>query len=80
MGGARWGVEGEESCRPQHSARARAVPVTLHVELYLFNRLRKKMDAPCDDDVRILVKSARGESLMERLNLVVNREPSFSHS
>ena len=37
------------------------------------------MDAPSDDDMRTLVESSRGESLMERcrLNLVVNREPSF---
>ena len=35
------------------------------------------MDAPRDDDIRMLVGSVRGESPMERrrLYLVVNREP-----
>ena len=38
------------------------------------------MGAPSDDDIRTLVESARCEALMEsrRLDLVVNREPSFS--
>ena len=42
-------------------------------------KLEQIMDASSDDDIWTLVESARGESLMEprRLNLVVNREPSF---
>ena len=42
-------------------------------------KLEQIMDAPSGDDIWTLVESARGESLMEprRLNLVVNREPSF---
>ena len=41
--------------------------------------LEQIMDAPSDEDVRKLVESAREEALMERrrLNLVVDREPSF---
>ena len=41
--------------------------------------IQEIMYAPSDDDMRTLVESSPGESLMERcrLNLVVNREPSF---
>ena len=37
------------------------------------------MDAPNDGAIRTRVESARGESLMDgrRLNLVINRDPSF---
>ena len=37
------------------------------------------MDAPCYDDIWMLVESARGESLIARrcLNMVINREPSL---
>ena len=39
------------------------------------------MDAPSEDDIPTLVESSRDEALMERrrLNLVVNRDISFSH-
>ena len=41
--------------------------------------LEQIMDAPSDDDIRTLVKSAHDEALMarRRRNLLVNRQPSF---